>query len=405
MQTDPDGHDFDVIIAGAGPVGAALALWLARGGISKSRILLVDGRSASDAHKDPRMLAISHGSKRLLEQLGVWHAQLGTPIRRIHVSQRGAFGRTVIDCAEYRVEALGYVVRYGDLVQQFHHALAHQALQVAEASRVQHIEEQPQGVKVDLDQGRTYRSAYAVHAEGGLFGAQTTQVVHRDYAQTALVAFVTCERPEVDVAWERFTSQGPIALLPISQGGKPGLSLVWCALPEQAQRRLALEEPLFLQELNAAFGNRLGRFTSVTGRRLFPLGLNAVEQIAHGREFAIGNAAQTLHPVAGQGLNLGLRDAYTLAEVLVADFEEPCACVAAFRHARRIDRGITLGLTDILPRLFTNPLAPIRIIRGAALVLLDLIPPARHIVARQMMNGRRERPPLREVRAPRQPVP
>lgn len=405
MQPEPDSRDFDVIIAGAGPVGAALGLWLAKCGMPKSRILLVDGRSASDASKDPRVLAISHGSKRLLEQLGVWHAQLGTPIRRIHVSQRGAFGRTVIDCAEYRVEALGYVVRYGDLVQRFHHALAHEALHVAEASRVQHIEEQAQGVKVGLDQGRTYTSAYAVHAEGGLFGAQTHHVVHRDYAETALVAFVTCEHPEVNVAWERFTSQGPIALLPTSQGGNVGLSLVWCALPEQAQRRLDLEEPLFLRELHAAFGNRLGRFTSVTGRRLFPLGLNAVKQIARGREFAIGNAAQTLHPVAGQGLNLGLRDAYTLAEVLVSDFEEPSACVAAFRRARRIDRGITLRLTDILPRLFTNPLAPIRVMRGAALVLLDLIPPARHVVARQMMNGRRERPPTGDMRPPRQPVP
>lgn len=382
--------DFDVVIAGAGPTGAAAGLWLAQRGLSKARITLVDARCATDAQNDPRMIALSYGSKVLLEELGVWHASLGTPIRQIHVSQHHAFGRTIIDCADYGVEALGYVVRYGELALRFEDALARDQLQVIRGQRVTHVTQHHHCAEIGIDDGRTLMSAYAVHAEGGLFGAQTTRRIHRDYAQVALVSFVTCQYPQVEVAWERFTHEGPIALLPAIQQGKSGLSLVWCGSPDAAQRRLMQEEPAFLRELREAFGPRLGAFTGVFGRKLFPLGLNAVKEIARGREFAIGNAAQTLHPVAGQGLNLGLRDAYTLADVLSADFEDPAACRAAFGRARRLDRGVTLQLTDILPRLFASALAPMAVLRAAALTLFDLAPPARHLLAQQMMYGKRQ---------------
>lgn len=215
-------------------------------------------------------------------------------------------------------------------------------------------------------------------------GTQST----RDYGQTALVGTVTVSAPQPHVAWERFTPEGPIALLPMGGVRGADYALVWCCSPDEAARRAQLSDDDFLHELGSAFGGRMGRFTHIKGRASFPLGLNAVDTLVKGRAVAIGNAAQTLHPVAGQGLNLGLRDAHALADALSAEGPTPLA-LATFAQRRALDRRMTIGATDTLARLFTVDFAPLAIMRGLALTALEFVPPVKTALARQMMFGQR----------------
>ena len=194
--------------------------------------------------------------------------------------------------------------------------------------------------------------------------------------------------PQPHVAWERFTSQGPIALLPMGGVRGANYALVWCCAPDEAARRAQLSDDEFLLELGTAFGNRMGRFTQIKGRASFPLGLNAVDTLVNGHVVAIGNAAQTLHPVAGQGLNLGLRDAHALADALSAEGPTPLA-LATFAQRRALDRRLTIGATDTLARLFTVDFPPLAALRGLALTALEFVPPVKTALARQMMFGQR----------------
>lgn len=379
-----------VLIAGAGPVGSAMGLLLLENGFAPSEIQLVDPRDALEAEQDPRFIAVSESSRRLLERLGGWPRDASCPIHQIHVSHRGRFGRTLIDEADYGLPALGHVVRYGDLVGSLNRATAAAGVDIKRGAQAIRSRLSEDHVQVELQGGQALESGYVIHAEGGVFDAQKAQSIRRTYDQTAVCAFVTCAHPRPGVAFERFTESGPIALLPAAnKQGLVGLSLVWCCTPADAARRLALDEPGFLEALHRNFGDRLGRFIDVGPRFCFPLGLNAVRQVARLREFAIGNAAQTLHPVAGQGLNLGLRDATTLARVLGAQFDAPRVCAQRYEAARRRDRAATLGLTDLLPRAFKSRVLPVAALRSATLLFLDLMPPARELFARQMIDGQR----------------
>ncbi|KAF1052760.1 MAG: 2-octaprenyl-6-methoxyphenol hydroxylase [Burkholderia gladioli] len=212
---------------------------------------------------------------------------------------------------------------------------------------------------------------------------------HRlDYAQTALVGTVSVAAPKPRVAWERFTPEGPLALLPLGGPGQADYALVWCCSPDEAARRAALPDAAFLAELGVAFGGRMGRFTQIAGRAAFPLGLAAAPKLVTGRVAIVGNAAQTLHPVAGQGLNLGLRDAHTLVDALSEHGTTPLA-LAAFNGRRVLDRRLTIGATDLLARLFTIESRPLAALRGAALTALEFVPPLKTVIARQMMFGQR----------------
>jgi 2-octaprenyl-6-methoxyphenol hydroxylase len=444
--------DFDVTIVGAGPVGLALAGWLARRSATRElKIALVDAREPEDSIADPRAIAVSHGSRMILEPLR-WPAD-ATAIQRIHVSQRGHFGRTLIDHSEHGLPALGYVLRYGSIVhglaEAVHASSVHWFRSTSAAAPTQELD----GVTLPIETAgvtRQLRTRILVNAEGGLFGDQKSakragkragrdasmsadeQVGHdvdsggdrtdsraadiaaqsadrrsghdasvarragrgavepgsRDYGQTALVGTVTVSAPQPHVAWERFTSQGPIALLPMGGVRGADYALVWCCAPEEAARRAQLSDEDFLRELGAAFGDRMGRFTHIKGRASFPLGLNAVETLVNGHVVAIGNAAQTLHPVAGQGLNLGLRDAHALADALSAEGPTPLA-LATFAQRRALDRRMTIGATDTLARLFTIDFAPLAVMRGLALTALEFLPPVKTALARQMMFGQR----------------
>jgi 2-octaprenyl-6-methoxyphenol hydroxylase len=445
--------DCDIAIVGAGPVGLALASWLARrGATAPLSVCLLDARPPHAALDDPRALALSHGSRVLLEPIG-WPRQANA-IERIHVSQRGSFGRALIEHDEHDVPALGYVVRYGALVGALADGAARAGVDVTLASATassQHAD----GITLTLDAngaGKTLTARVLVNAEGGLFrsaapapqrgetglgsgfgsefrsglktaltsglrsglkpglrpglGTDLTSGVtssltssltsgtphrRRDYEQTAIVGVVTVSAPQRHTAWERFTPAGPLALLPLDDSTDPArckYALVWCSEPEHAQRRLALSDEAFLAELGDAFGARMGRFTSITGRAAFPLGLVALAQPVDRRIVAIGNAAQTLHPVAGQGLNLGLRDAHTLVDSFAKHGATPAA-LADFARRRNLDRRLTIGLTDTMARAFTIDLGPLAGLRGLALAALDLAPAAKRALARHMMFGQR----------------
>ncbi len=394
--------DFDVTIVGAGPVGLALAGWLARRSATRAlKIALIDAREPEDSIADPRAIAVSHGSRMILEPLR-WPAD-ATAIQRIHVSQRGHFGRTLIDHSEHGLPALGYVLRYGSIVhglaEAVHATSVHWFRSTSAAAPTQDLD----GVTLPIEIAgvtRNLRTRILVNAEGGLFGDQKTagsassSAGHsasggtRDYGQTALVGTVTVSAPQPHVAWERFTSQGPIALLPMGGVRGANYALVWCCAPDEAARRTQLSDDEFLSELGAAFGNRMGRFTQIKGRASFPLGLNAVDTLVKGHVVAIGNAAQTLHPVAGQGLNLGLRDAHALADALSTEGPTPLA-LATFAQRRALDRRLTIGATDTLARLFTVDFPPLATLRGLALTALEFVPPVKTALARQMMFGQR----------------
>ncbi|MDB5792191.1 MAG: 2-octaprenyl-6-methoxyphenyl hydroxylase [Massilia sp.] len=374
----------DVAICGAGPVGLALAALLARRGVAGSRIALIDARALGQSISDPRSIALAWGSRQLLEEVGAWPLP-ATPIHTIHVSRRGQFGRSLLDRSEHKLDALGYVTRYGDVVDALARAVERAGVQVIRPARVAAVDETPEHVALTLDDGRTLAAQVAVGAEGGVFGQQEDKGQTRDYGQSAVIARVSSSAPIAHRAFERFTDAGPLALLP--QDGADGFqyALVWCVQPARAEALQAMEQGRFLQELGAAFGGRLGRFVNVSARFAYPLGLNA-EPHATARTVAIGNAAQTLHPVAGQGLNLGLRDAAVLARLLAR-----CAgpqAIGRFLDERAQDRQLTIALTDTMARAFVGS-GPLQSVLGLGLAALDAVRPARTLLGELMIYGRR----------------
>ncbi|WP_374580198.1 UbiH/UbiF/VisC/COQ6 family ubiquinone biosynthesis hydroxylase [Pseudoduganella sp.] len=378
--------DYDIAICGAGPAGMALAALLVKRGADPARLVLVDAKPLEQAMQDPRTLALSYGSRQILEQVGAWpiHA---TAIHEIHVSRRGQFGRSMITRDEHRLPALGYVTRYGAIVEALGRACDALGIAALRPVRVSGSDEAADSVTLHLDSegrdARVLRAAVVVQAEGGLFGEQSAKAQQRDYQQTAIIAQVNASAPVAHRAYERFTSEGPLALLPQDDG----YSLVWCARPATAQELLALDDAAFLARLGATFGERLGRFTHATRRLAFPLGLNA-GATGSARTVAIGNAAQTLHPVAGQGLNLGLRDASELARLLVRHPGAGPEALAQYAAQRRRDRGLTVRLTDTMARIFANE-SVLQPLLGLGLAAIDVAAPARAALAEMMMYGRR----------------
>jgi 2-octaprenyl-6-methoxyphenol hydroxylase len=372
----------DIAIVGGGPVGLALAAMLVERGVDASTIAVLDAKPVTIATKDPRSLALSFGSRQLLSQIQSWPKQ-NTPITQIHVSRRGSFGRTLIDCKDYELPALGYVCRYGEVVKALDASMP-KDVQFHRPVGVTDKQEFDDRVELRLSDGGLLTSSLLVQAEGGLFGEQAGRSVQRDYEQFAIIATVQADAMPPNRAFERFTHEGPLALLP--QGD--AYAMVWCVRPASAESLLALDDQAFLEALQHAFGQRVGRFTLVGVRNAYALGLNA-EPVATARTIAIGNAAQTLHPVAGQGLNLGLRDASVLASMLSRDASP--VTLSAFEIQRRKDRRTTVRMTDLMARVFAS--APDRTstqsLLGLALGMLDMLPPAKRTLAEQMMFGSR----------------
>lgn len=381
-MTDASTLDCDVAIIGAGPVGMALALSLKDSG---QRVRLIDSRAPKAWAGDPRALALAHGSYQLLERLQAWDAGAATKINEIHVSQRGGFGRTLLSAADYGTAALGYVMRYSDLAGAL--AARIDPGQMIFNCAVDSIETTSAQASLTLI-GTTQRitAQLIVHAEGTPTNAPEVRV--RDYHQHAIIAQVTPARPHRHRAWERFTPDGPLALLPLGDD----YSVVLTVPSEQAARLLELSDDDFLATLRERFGRRMG-FVSSGARSSFPLALRVRTPIVQQRQVWIGNSAQTLHPVSGQGFNLGLRDAAELASALLDHPSGDCAAaLAAYARGRQTDRRYSMGFTDAIVRLFSNDLAPLRCARGIGLLALDLAPPLRHFVAKRMIWGARAWP-------------
>ncbi len=377
----------DVAIVGAGPVGAALASFIAREGLQDGfKVALFEARPGPSS--DRRTLALSHASRELLIDAAAWPGEHSTPIVSIHISQQAGPGRTLIEAREHGIAALGYTVPFAALEAALARRVesAGVALHYGESCEAITLEANHAGLR--FASGREVRARLLVLADGGANAAKIPGIAfhEKDYAQQAVVGAVRTDKAHGGRAYERFTTRGPMALLPVEDR----YALVWTASPPEAQRLLALEAPAFLEELQARFGDRAGRFTAVEARASFPLRLRAVNSPIALRTAMIGNAAQALHPIAGQGLNLGLRDAAALAaSILVAPAQElgGSAMLAAYRDERSRDASRGVAFTDLLVSLFGDGRRIPTLGRGLALAALDLFPPARRLLAERMIHG------------------
>jgi 2-octaprenyl-6-methoxyphenol hydroxylase len=379
---------FDIAIIGGGPVGAALALAL-RG--SKLKVCVLEARPSNTASTDARALALSYGSRLLLDRLGVWCSlQNVSGIGKIHISQKQSFGRAVLHAAELNVPELGYVLPYPALQDALTDALRHSDVVSIYGASVTQLRSEADHAAITYQQDgaeHTLHPRLSVVADGGKLLAQQYPPEVRDYGQSALITHITCSAPQANTAFERFTPQGPLALLPFQNG----YELVWTSSHQAAQEMLVWDDTRFLSELHQHFGDRVGEFLTVSKRACFPLGLRrAPQQTPMPHTVLLGNAAQTLHPVAGQGFNMGLRDAWELAQEILNAGSETLgseAMLAGYRSHRRTDRESGIRFTDGLVRLFSNDLPLVSAGRAAALTALDCLPFVKKFVAKRMMFG------------------
>jgi len=390
--------DLSIAVIGAGPVGLALALQAAR--LPGLRLTVFDARPADkDLSADGRTLALSLRSVQMLQRLGCWDPSAAQPITEVHVSQQPPSGVALLEpwlgtpavrirAREEAVPMLGAVLGYGAIVAPLQRAWA--ARQAAEPQRLASrfgtpvSALKPVAAGVEVDAGIVESHDLAVVAEGGVFAEQARKAISRDYGQVAWVGRVTLRGAPPGMAFERFTRHGPVALLPLREGEA---ALVWCVAAADddvaeldAAQRLAVLRTLLPAEA--------GRIESVSPLKRFALGLNAERTLVEGRTVRIGNAAQTLHPVAGQGLNLGLRDAWSLVDLLGRPTDEPLE-----RRLRRLewqrapDRWSMIAATDFLARSFTWTLPGAGVARGVGLAALQAAAPLRSALARRMMFG------------------
>ena len=391
-------HDYDIVIIGGGMVGASLARALAGQALSIAMVEATPLSSDTQPSYDDRVLALSWGTRRIFEAMGVWRhlTRDATPIETIHVSEKGRFGTSELHAEAENVEALGYVAEARALGAALHKSLEGQEnLEVICPAKAVAVEsgESSARVEIEIDGVRRDLGAKLVVAVDGthsqvrdLFVGIPTTV--RDYHQTAIIANITPERPHHNVAFERFTDSGPVAVLPMSLNR---CAIVWTHTTEAALETLALDDNAFLAKLQERFGHRLGKLIKAGERHAYPLALIRADRQIDRRLALIGNAAHTLHPIAGQGFNLGLRDVAVLAEMIAdqlrlgADIGDD-ARLKAYEAQREKDQDRVIHFSDGLLRLFTNPWSPLAHARGAGLAAFDLCPPAKRLFAKQNMG-------------------
>ena len=434
--------DYDVIIAGGGMVGASLAHALAGAGLRVAVIEPLSHHAAAQPSYDDRAIALAYGTRRILEHLGAWSdlAPSAEPIRAVHVSDRGHFGFTRLDARDEEVEALGYVVTARDLGRVLLAPLEegadlpeeesagrapaqHHAPALLCPARVADFAVEADSVRVTLgwsgpssaqneapvrnahpahsgagrvrtahhSSPRTITARLLVAADGGRSAIrERLGVPQRQYAygHHAVTANVTPALPHNGIAYERFTDSGPLALLPMT-GNRCGL--VWTVRDADLAGVLALDDSAFLAALQGRFGYRLGRIRAVGRRSHYPLELRLAHAQVLERVAIIGNAAHTVHPIAGQGFNLGIRDVAALAGTLIDAHRfgrDPGSLevLQPYADGRRRDHRAVALATDVLARLFVNPLAPLRLARNLGMVALDAMPPLRHWLTRAAMG-------------------
>lgn len=378
-----------VLIVGGGPVGIAMALVLQQQGV---QFKVLEARAKGVSYQDKRALALSYGTQLMLEKLGAWRgvAQHATAINTIHISQRGGFGRSQLKASDYAMPALGYVVAYGALMESLDALLdASHVMYDAPVSAIRHNEHHAEVDVLLSGQPQTLQSALVVVADGGRSLDNIPGIVRdtKAYGHDALVSKVSAQLPHNNIAYERFTPSGPMALLP---NGERDFSLVWTGEKASVDRLLTLDDMTFLAELHEAFGDRVGAFLKVEKRLSFPLKLSTLKAQSTPHLVVIGNAAQTMHPVAGQGFNVGMRDAWALAKLVV---DTPThawgmqAMLEQYQQQRQRDTKRGLLFTDFLVNIFSNNLIGIAALRGLGLGALEYLPPVKRFLVNKMSFG------------------
>ncbi len=383
-----------VAILGGGPVGLALALLLAKRRVPS---VVFDARSVEQASADRRLLALSLGSLQTLGQLTELPREAQAAICTVIVSSVGQFGRAVIGERDAGAEILGATIRYGDLIAVLSAAAqASELISVRRPLKVLAVRQSPSNVEIKLDGDPPFTAPLALSAEGLVAEATSGSNDHNHSASpthSALMADLEVTGIERGSACERFTRDGPLALLPLPTRGTAGahrMALVWCMSNAQADRRSTLADPEFIGELSTQLGERKLRVVALQSRNRFPLHERARDELVEHRIAYLGNAAQTLHPVAGQGLNLGLRDGAVLAELIGAAYAaggDPIQSLQAYAQSRRADRAAIVALTRTAPAFFSTRFAPIALARSIGLTALAVVPNLRRDFARLLMFG------------------
>jgi 2-octaprenyl-6-methoxyphenol hydroxylase len=377
--------DFDILIIGGGLVGASLACALRASSLRIGVIEAVPLAASAQPSYDDRTLALAYGSKKVFEGMGVWNelAPEATSIERIHISDRGHFGVTRLSATEAGLPALGYVVANRALG-----VVLMQALQAAKniewlcPAEMHEIRLDPDAASVTVrhnNANKTLTARLVIAADGAQSAVRAAlgiEAERTEYCQSAIVSTVTAGEPHGNTAYERFTDTGPLALLPLR---KNECAVVWSAKEAEVQTILGWSDAEFLSRLQDRFGDRLGTFTRPGKRAAYPLALTRVKEHVRQRFALIGNAAHTVHPVAGQGFNLGLRDVASIAEILtdaVHGGEDIGKLAVLRRYAdwRQRDNQITAGFTNGLIRIFSNNAFPLTFLRNSGLLAVDLLP-------------------------------
>lgn len=392
---------FDVVIVGGGLVGASLAVALAPIGL---RIAMIESRAfpetaASDDY-DERSIALSYQSKKILQGLGIWSAiePQATPINTVHVSEKGRFGATRLSAKEIAAKALGYVVMYRDLMHAAGSALRQQSnLSRYIPAKLIHVEPAEDAVSLTIETNdgsqKIISAKLLVGADGGQSSTRKLLKIPArsvDYQQQALVANLTVSGSPGTEAFERFTPNGPLALLPLGVDRGDRFALVWTGTVKRTTARMALDDASFLAAVQAEVGHRVGALHKVGKREVFPLHQLVAKRLTARRTVLVGNAAHLLHPVAGQGLNLALRDVAVLSQLL-CECQDPgdYGVLDEYTKLRKWDIDLTAATTYSLIQIFGHQSAILSHLRGASLTLLDKIPPLKKRLARNGMGLRR----------------
>ncbi len=401
-------HRYDIVIAGGGMIGTSLALALAPLGLRVAIVEAVPRKAAAQPSFDDRSTALSRSTQRMFEAMGLWPdiAAASTPIRSIHVSDQGRFGFSHIDADEQGVEALGHVVInrvLGDVLQASLHAAP--GIDLLCPARIVDAAPAPDVARVTVETGgktRELTSALLVAADGAHSEVRSMLGIaaqKSDYEQRAVIGNLQPEKNIDNMAYERFTSQGPLALLPVADGRA---AFVWTVSEGDADRVMALDDDAFISELQAQFGHRLGRFSRVGVRASYPLLLSKAVRLTATRSVLIGNAAHGLHPVSAQGFNLGMRDVAALVDCIAdahwgrTDLSEinrfdpvlrdPAGLLERYASWRRADQQKLVRFTDSLVKLFGSSRRPVRVLRDIGMLGFDVIPGVRSAFARHTMG-------------------
>ncbi len=380
----------DCVIIGGGPVSLIFAIL---NYANKSKIQIFESKNRGFSNQDNKSLALSNGSRLILEEIGIWNRleKNITRIKQIHTSQAGSFGRTLLDAGEFNEESLGYIISYGDLMAVLQEEIENISnVKIFYETKVTKCLDEKAMLNLSLEANnkiKNLKSEFVILADGAaekIEGLELNKKI-KHFDHTAIVTKVLTEIPHRNVAYERFTSNGPIALLP-NKDDK--FSLVWTGPSKFIEKLEKLNQESFLSQLHESFGDRVGSFLGCEKRISFELKQTYVE-VMHSNIVALGNASQTMHPVAGQGLNIGLRDAYKLYESLIDDTRVKSieALLDEYKQSRVSERKKMLNFTEMLVKGFSNDLVGLKKVRGYALSLLDIARPIKQSFVSKMSYG------------------